>query len=65
MRITAVIYVADARFRLSIPRSPFFVLVAFQINEIKVQVFTKNVQSTSSKKKKNKTSPKIQSVQRA
>ena len=54
MRITAVIYVADARFRLSIPRSPFFVLVAFQINEIKVQVFTKNVQSTSSKKK-NKT----------
>ena len=47
----AVIYVADARFRLSIPRSPFFVLVAFQINEIKVQVFTKNVQSTSSKKK--------------
>ena len=51
MRITAVIYVADARFRLSIPRSPFFVLVAFQINEIKVQVFTKNVQSTSSKKK--------------
>ena len=50
-RITAVIYVADARFRLSIPRSPFFVLVAFQINEIKVQVFTKNVQSTSSKKK--------------
>ena len=56
MRITAVIYVADARFRLSIPRSPFFVLVAFQINEIKVQVFTKNVQSTSSKKKKqNKT----------
>ena len=65
MRITAVIYVADARFRLSIPRSPFFVLVAFQINEIKVQVFTKNVQSTSSKKKQNKTSPKIQSVQRA
>ena len=57
MRITAVIYVAAARFRLSIPRSPFFVLVAFQINEIKVQVFTKNVQSTSSKKKtkQNKT----------
>ena len=54
MRITAVIYVVDARFRLSIPRSPFFVWVAFQINEVKVQVFTKNVQSTSSKKK-NKT----------
>ena len=62
MRITAVPFVPDARFRLSVPRSPFFVLVACEINEIKVQVFKKNVQSTSSEKKK---SAKIQSVQRA
>ena len=54
MRITAVIYVADARFRLSIPRSPFFVLVAFQINEIKVQVFTKMSNLLQAKKNKTK-----------
>ena len=61
MRITAVPFVPDARFRLSVPRSSFFVLVACEINEIKVQVFKKNVQSTSSEKK----SAKIQLVQRA
>ena len=37
---------------LSVPRSPFLVLVACEINEIKVQVFKKNVKSTSSEKKK-------------
>ena len=62
MRITAVPFLPDARFRLSVPRSPFLVLVACEINEIKVQVFKKNVQSTSSEKKK---SAKIQLVQRA
>ena len=62
MRITAVPFLLDARFRLSVPRSPFLVLVACEINEIKVQVFKKNVQSTSSEKKK---SAKIQLVQRA
>ena len=61
MRITAVPFVPDARFRLSVPRSPSFVLVACEINEIKVQVFKKNVQSTSRKK----ISAKIKSVQRA
>ena len=64
MRITAVPFLPDARFRLSVPRSPFLVLVACEINEIKVQVFKKNVQSTSSEKKKKK-SAKIQLVQRA
>ena len=63
MRITAVPFLPDARFRLSVPRSPFLVLVACEINEIKVQVFKKNVQSTSSEKKKK--SAKIQLVQRA
>ena len=62
MRITAVPFLPDARFRLSVPRSPFLVLVACEINEIKVQVFKKNVKSTSSEKKK---SAKIQLVQRA
>ena len=52
MRITAVPFLPDARFRLSVPRSPFLVLVACEINEIKVQVFKKNVKSTSSEKKK-------------
>ena len=52
MRITAVPFLPDARFRLSVPRSPFLVLVACEINEIKVQVLKKNVQSTSSEKKK-------------
>ena len=52
MRITAVPFVPDARFRLSVPRSSFFVLVACEINEIKVQVFKKNVKSISSEKKK-------------
>ena len=61
MRITAVPFLPDARFRLSVPRSPFLVLVACEINEIKVQVFKKNVKSTSSEKK----SAKIQLVQRA
>ena len=61
MRITAVPFLPDARFRLSVPRSPFLVLVACEINEIKVQVFKKNVKSTSSEKKKG---AKIQLVQR-
>ena len=61
MRITAVPFLPDARFPLSVPRSSFLVLVACENNEIKVQVFKKNVKYTSSEKKK---SAKIQLVQR-
>ena len=46
MRITAVPFLPDARLRLSVPRSPFLVLVPCEINEIKVQVLKKNVKST-------------------
>ena len=52
MRITAVPFLPDARFRLSVPRSPFLVLVACEINEIKVQVFQEECKIYFKRKKK-------------